>query len=174
MFPGFPRNTQENSRYWRCSAHEAGRLVIRTRRVAVSSTGWLPSRIASMISGARKARGISRLTSAAFFEVGRGMFVLRVARLSCEWYHGGNLGDVIGQCLNVQAIEVHRDIGFQRQFGPPRRLVSLPLLVLRTFRGSPTIIPRDLSLLAFRPTTLAPRPSRPPPRQRKRGNAHCI
>ncbi len=46
----------------RCSTQDSGR-PIRVGRSAVSSTGWRPWRMASTMSGARKASGKHRLTS---------------------------------------------------------------------------------------------------------------
>ncbi len=46
----------------RCSAQDRGRRV-RFRRSAATSTGWRPWRMASTMSGARKASGKHRLTS---------------------------------------------------------------------------------------------------------------
>ena len=54
---------QAKRRTRRCSAHDTGRSRIRFSRLAVSSMGWRPARMASTMSGARRPSGRIRLTS---------------------------------------------------------------------------------------------------------------
>ncbi len=54
---------QAKPRTRRCSAHDTGKSRIRFSRLAVSSMGWRPARIASTMSGARRPSGRIRLTT---------------------------------------------------------------------------------------------------------------